>query len=91
MSGSGRTSSSSVDHRMSTALLVGLVSVVCVQPLGVVAVHLGRQELRRIRRGECPWLRRGQVVTGIALGLIALATCVVAVVILAVEVADRVR
>jgi len=54
----------------TTALILGIVSVVCCQILGPVAWYLGNKELQAIRAGAAPVTGEGSAKAGMILGII---------------------
>ena len=54
----------------TVVLILGIASLICLPPLGIVAVALGVRELGRIRDGRGDTTKRGQTITGIVLGSI---------------------
>jgi hypothetical protein len=55
----------------TTALILGIVSIVCCQLLGPVAWFLGNQELKAIREGRSPAAGEGLAKAGWILGIIS--------------------
>ena len=53
-----------------TALVLGILSVVCCQILGPVAWYLGNQEQRSIREGRSSAAGQGFATAGVILGII---------------------
>jgi hypothetical protein len=54
----------------TTALILGIVSVVCCNLLGPVAWYLGNKELKAIRLGAAPPMGEGSAKAGMILGII---------------------
>src|SRR5512132_1282143 len=54
----------------TTALILGIVSVLCCQILGPVAWYLGNKELQAIRAGAAPITGEGSAKAGMILGII---------------------
>jgi len=55
----------------TTALVLGILSVVCCQILGPVAWYLGNKELQAIKAGSAPITGEGSAKAGMILGIIA--------------------
>jgi hypothetical protein len=64
------------------ALVTGIVSLVCFQPAGVVAVIFGRRSVKRIDASMGELGGRGMAVAGIVLGVIALVLFVFGLIVL---------
>lgn len=56
----------------TTILVLGILSLVCCSPLGVVALVMGNNELRAIEDGRRPPENRGTANAGRICGIIAL-------------------
>jgi len=54
----------------TTALILGIVSVVCCQILGPIAWYLGNKELQAIKAGAAPITGEGSAKAGMILGII---------------------
>lgn len=57
-------------NRATTALVLGIVSVVCCQLLGPVAWYLGNEELKAVKTGLSPASAEGMAKAGMILGII---------------------
>lgn len=62
----------------TTVLVLGILSVTICSLMGPIAWHYGNDELRRIDAGQANPLKRGEVVAGRILGIIATALMIVA-------------
>lgn len=59
------------DSQATTALVLGILSLICCQLLGPVAWYMGRQQLRKIEAGIAPQQSEGTAKAGMILGIIA--------------------
>jgi hypothetical protein len=60
----------SAGGRATTALVLGIVGVICCTPLAPVAWYLGNAELAAIRAGTAPAAGEGSAKAGKVLGMI---------------------
>jgi hypothetical protein len=60
----------------TTALVIGILGILCCQLLGPVAWYLGRRELNDIKAGTAPAAGEGTAKAGMILGIIG--TCFLA-------------
>lgn len=61
----------SASSQATTALIVGIVSIVCCHILGPVAWFLGSQEMKAIREGRSPVAGEGMAKAGWILGILS--------------------
>lgn len=54
----------------TTALVLGILGLVCCGILAPIAWYMGSQELQRIQRGEVPATNEGMARAGMILGII---------------------
>lgn len=54
----------------TTALVLGILGLVCCGILAPIAWYMGSQELQRIQRGEVPSTNEGMARAGMILGII---------------------
>jgi hypothetical protein len=66
----------------TTILVLGILSLVCCQPLGIAAWVMGNNELRAIDEGRRPPENRGTANAGRICGIVALALSAVLVLLL---------
>lgn len=59
----------------TTALILGIVSILCCQILGPVAWYLGHSELARIKAGQSSMAGEGTAKAGMILGIIGSVLC----------------
>ena len=64
-------------------LVLGILSIVCCQPLGIAAWIMGNNEIRAIDEGRRPPENRGTANAGRICGIIGVALIAVSVVLLA--------
>lgn len=62
-------------------LVLGIISIICCQPLGIAAWIMGNSELRAIDEGRRPPENRGTANAGRICGIIGLALLVVSIVL----------
>lgn len=62
-------------------LVLGIISIVCCQPLGIAAWIMGNSELRAIDEGRRPPENRGTANAGRICGIIGLVILVVSIVL----------
>ena len=67
----------------TTILVLGILSLVCCSPLGIVALIMGNNELRAIDEGRRPPENRGTANAGRICGIIALALLALGLILLA--------
>ena len=67
----------------TTILVLGILSLVCCSPLGIVALVMGNNEIRAIEEGRRPPENRGTANAGRICGIIALVLLALGLVLLA--------
>ena len=72
-------SSQSSSGQATTALVLGIVGILCCQILGPVAWYLGYQEGQKIRAGQSPAAGEGFAKAGMILGIIGSALLVLTI------------
>ena len=69
------------DSQATVVLVLGILSILCIQPLGIVAWVMGNSELKAIDEGRRPPENRGTASAGKICGIIG--TCLFGLSILA--------
>jgi hypothetical protein len=67
----------------TTILVLGILSLVCCSPLGIVALVMGNNELRAIDEGRRPPENRGTANAGRICGIIAIVLLGLGIILLA--------
>lgn len=67
--------------KATLALVLGVASLLLCWPAGIIAIVVGNQELKAIRNGQSPPAGQGYAKIGVALGWVALAVMVIAVIV----------
>ncbi len=59
-------------HRATTILILGILSLVVCQPLGIAAWMMGSADLKKMKAGQMDRSGEGQTQAGYVLGIISL-------------------
>jgi ABC-type Fe3+ transport system permease subunit len=68
------------DSQATVALVLGILSIVCIQPLGIAAWIMGNSEIKAIDQGRRPPENRGTAVAAKVCGIIGLALLVLIII-----------